>query len=82
MPSIVPWGRILEVTERLDHAGAVVAPLAEDEVREAARTLVDEHVVEAIAIVFLWSFKNAAHESRAKADRPRAVPGPVHDHLE
>jgi N-methylhydantoinase A len=66
VPSIVPWERILEVTERLDHAGAVVAPLADDEVRQAARTLVDEHAVEAIAIVFLWSFRNAAHESRAK----------------
>ena len=58
--------RILEVTERLDHAGDIVAPLNEDEVREAARTLVDDQGVEAIAIVFLWSFKNGAHESRAQ----------------
>ena len=67
VPAIVPWRRIIEVTERLDHAGAVVAPLADGEVRDAARALVEEHGVESIAIVFLWSFKNHAHEARAKA---------------
>ena len=65
VPTIAPWDRTLEVTERLDHAGDVVAPLAEDEVREAARLLV-ERGAEAIAIAFLWSFKNPVHEARAK----------------
>lgn len=65
VPTIVPWDRTLEVTERLDHAGDVVSPLSEDEVREAARLLV-QRGAEAIAIVFLWSFKNPAHEARAK----------------
>ena len=65
VPSLVPWNRIVEVSERLDHSGSVVAPLAEDEVREAARQLV-ERGAEAIAIVFLWSFRNNAHEKRTQ----------------
>lgn len=66
VPTIVPWDRTVEVTERLDHSGAVVAPLDEEQVREGARVLVEEHGVEALAIVFLWSFKNPRHEGRAK----------------
>jgi len=65
-PTIVDWERTLEVTERIDGSGLVVAPLDEDEVREAARRLIEEEGVEAIAIVFLWSFKNGAHEAAAK----------------
>lgn len=65
VPSLAPWNRILEVTERLDQAGSVVAPLAESEVREAAHHLV-ERGAEAIAIVFLWSFRNNIHEKRAQ----------------
>jgi N-methylhydantoinase A len=64
-PSIVPWDRIVEVTERLDYQGEMVAPLSDDDVREGAKQLV-EAGAEAIAVVFLWSFKNPAHELRAK----------------
>ena len=53
------------VRERIDQAGDVIVPLEEQDVREAARTLRDEGV-EAVAIAFLWSFINPAHERRAQ----------------
>ena len=66
-PQIVPWERLVEVTERIDYSGEVAAPLSDDEVLNAARTLVHDHEVEAIAICFLWSFVNGDHEQRAKS---------------
>src|SRR4029077_11393140 len=56
----------LTVSERLTPPrGEVLAPLDEAAAREAARVLRDEGV-EAIAICFLFSYLNAAHESRAR----------------
>jgi N-methylhydantoinase A/oxoprolinase/acetone carboxylase beta subunit len=56
----------LTVSERLaPPRGEVLAPLDEAAAREAARVLRDEGV-EAIAICFLFSYLNAAHESRAR----------------
>jgi N-methylhydantoinase A/oxoprolinase/acetone carboxylase beta subunit len=55
------------VTERLvPPRGEVLVPLDEAEVREAARAL-KAAGVEAIAICFLFSYLNPAHELRAKA---------------
>ncbi|MGM0362272.1 hydantoinase/oxoprolinase family protein [Streptomyces griseoaurantiacus] len=62
---LIPKERALEVTERVDHAGKVLVPLDEEEVRARARTLVDQGV-EAIAVCLLWSFKNPAHERRVR----------------
>ncbi|AGZ40903.1 hydantoin utilization protein A [Actinoplanes friuliensis DSM 7358] len=62
---LIPKNRALEVTERIDYAGNVLVPLDEDEVRQVARTLVDQGV-EAIAVCLLWSFKNPAHEQRIR----------------
>ena len=55
------------VSERLaPPKGEVVEPLAEDEVREAARALKAEGV-EAIAVCFLFSYIDPKHEERARA---------------
>lgn len=55
------------VTERLaPPSGAVVTPLAEAEVREAALELAAAQVT-SIAICFLYSYLNPEHERRAKA---------------
>ena len=54
------------ITERIDQSGQVAIPLDEDEVRQEAQRLRDEDV-EAVAIAFLWSFLNPAHERRAQA---------------
>jgi N-methylhydantoinase A len=62
---IVPRSLIREVAERVDSRGAVVVELNEDQAREAIAELRDEGV-EGIAISFLWSFKNGAHEQRLR----------------
>lgn len=53
-----------EVPERIDAAGEVVTALDQQAVLDRARELVDDGV-EAIAICFLFSFQNPAHERRA-----------------
>ena len=63
---LVPKSRVREVTERIDHAGAVVVALDEDEVRAAVSTLIDQGV-SAIAVSLLWSFRNPLHEHRIRA---------------
>ncbi|WP_254861579.1 hydantoinase/oxoprolinase family protein [Halovivax gelatinilyticus] len=62
---IVPRRRRIGVPGRIDANGEVSEPLDEDAVREAARELVDDHDVEAIAICFLHSYRNATHERQA-----------------
>jgi N-methylhydantoinase A/oxoprolinase/acetone carboxylase beta subunit len=63
------------VTERLaPPSGAVVAPLDEEEVREAALELRDAGVT-SIAICFLFSYLNPEHERRAKAIVEQHCPG-------
>lgn len=51
------------VTERIDHAGDVVEPLDEQQVRDAVRELRDAGV-ESIAVCLLFSFVNDVHERR------------------
>ena len=65
-PRPVPPRRILEVRERVLLDGTVATPLDEAGCREMARRL-RAMGVEAVAIVFLYSFANAAHEQRAAA---------------
>ena len=52
------------MTERVDFAGEVVEPLAEDEVREVARIL-KKREVETVAVCFINAFANPDHERRA-----------------
>lgn len=58
---IVPRHLVREVRERVDHAGKVLVPLDEEEVRVAVRSLIAEGV-ETFAIAFLWAFRNPEHE--------------------
>ncbi len=62
---LVPRDLRIGVTERVDAQGVVIAALDEDEVRAAWRQLRDAGV-EAVAIVFLFSFENPQHERRAR----------------
>jgi N-methylhydantoinase A len=55
----------LPVRERIGAAGEVVLPLNEDDVRTAARALLDAGI-RSIAIAFFNSFRNSSHEERAK----------------
>ncbi|MGI6152580.1 MAG: hydantoinase/oxoprolinase family protein [Christensenellaceae bacterium] len=61
----VPRYLTFGVEERINSEGGVEVPLNEDEVIAAAKQLA-EYNVEAIAVCFLWSPVNAAHERRAK----------------
>jgi N-methylhydantoinase A len=70
---IVPKRLIRGVSERVDCLGAVVAQLNEEEAEKAIRELVAEGV-EAIAICFLWSFRNSRHELRVKELVERIAP--------
>ena len=65
-PPIVPRYLRMEVRERLDWTGAVVAPLDEDSVRQCTQELLT-FGVDSIAICFLHAYANPAHEKRAAA---------------
>ena len=61
----VPRERILGVQERLDMFGNVVIPLRQQDVAEAARKLIAAGA-ETIAVMFLFSHMNPAHEKLAE----------------
>lgn len=63
---LAPRDLRLEVTERVGPTGEVLQPLQEAEVRAAAREL-KAAGAEAVAICFLHSYANPAHELRAAA---------------
>lgn len=61
---LIPRYLCYEVTERMTSEGAVLQPLAENEVRQVVHQIKKEGV-EAIAVCFLHSYINASHEKRA-----------------
>src|SRR3954463_11655323 len=62
---IVPKKLIRGVSERVDCFGEVVVALNEKETEKAIQELLAEGV-EAIAVCFLWSFRNTRHELQVK----------------
>ena len=62
-PRPVPPSLILEVPERVELNGNVLVALDEEACRQAVRHLANQGV-EAIAVCFLYSFLNPAHERR------------------
>jgi N-methylhydantoinase A len=70
---IVPKRLIRGVSERVDCFGEVVVSLNEKESEDAIRALVAEGV-QAIAICFLWSFRNPDHELKVKRLVERLAP--------
>ena len=58
-------GMIQGVSERMDCKGEVVVPLNRDEVVKAVKEL-EKNGVEAVAVVFLWSFLNPSHEQEVR----------------
>src|SRR5919106_4382153 len=74
-PPLVPRERVLGVRGRIDVFGEEALPLREEDVREAAVTLLDAGV-EGVCVSLLFSYRNAEHELRvgeileeAKAER-------------
>ncbi len=64
----------LGVGERMNHAGKVTQALSEEDVRTAAGHFRDEEVA-AVAVAFLWSIVNPAHEQRAAEILAEELPG-------
>ena len=64
-PPLVTRDNVLEVEERVDHKGNVIAPLNESDVLRAIREL-REKDIEAVGVCYLFSFRNPAHELRTK----------------
>jgi N-methylhydantoinase A len=62
------------IPERLDFRGQVVTPLDEGAVREAVRRL-RRQGIESIAVCFLFSFLNPAHEQRVREIIAEEYPG-------
>jgi len=70
---IVPKRLSRGVSERVDCFGEVVVELNESEAEHAIRELVEQGV-QAIAICFLWSFRNAQHELNVRQLVERLAP--------
>lgn len=73
---IVPRRLRFGVAERVLADGSVRTPLDEGALRAAARELRDAKV-EAVAVVFLHSYRNSAHEARAGEILAEELPGVV-----
>jgi N-methylhydantoinase A len=71
---VVPRERRYEITERVRFDGTVEQPLDTAELETAANAL-RAAGVEAIAICFLHSYRDAAHEQTARAIVERLAPG-------
>ncbi len=71
---LVPRKLRLTVKERVGPGGRVIEPLDEDGVREAAEVFRREGA-EAVAVCFLHSYVNPAHEARAAEILRQALPG-------
>ena len=69
----VPRYLRLPVTERVNYAGEVTKALDETSVKAAIETLRNENV-ESVAVAFLWSIMNSAHEQRVKDMINEALP--------
>ena len=63
-----------EVAERIDYAGEVLEPLDEDGAREVAR-LLGRHEVATVAVCFINSYANPAHELRMREILEEELPG-------
>ncbi len=71
---LVPRRWRFEITERIDAQGAVVTPLAEAEI-PALIDAIRAAELQTVAVSFLFSFLNDAHERRVGAALRHALPG-------
>jgi len=73
-PAVAPQSLTREIPERSDYAGNVLLPLDRDAVRQAARELKAAEI-ESIAVCYLFSFMNPAHERETRALILEQYPG-------
>jgi len=72
----VPPQHIWEIAGRIDHTGDETGQLDEASIRDAARAIAGEGI-DSVAVVFLHSYANPAHERRAGAILAEMLPGAV-----
>ena len=72
-PPLVPRYLRLGVSERIDYAGKIVQPLAEEEVLKVCKTFIKEGI-EAVAICTLFSFLNDKHEKQIRKIVEKELP--------
>ena len=72
---LAPRRRIMGINERLYPDGSVDVPLDDQQVGEAIDDLVNTHGVDAVAVCYLFSFANPAHEERTREIILRRHPG-------
>ena len=72
--TLIPRRRRFEVTERVGADGAIVTPLAENEIDALVAALAAAQV-DAVAVSLLFSFLNPQHERRLAARLRAALPG-------
>jgi N-methylhydantoinase A/oxoprolinase/acetone carboxylase beta subunit len=63
---LAPKRRRVGIAERIAADGSIVTPLDEAAVRRAVAWLVEEHRIEALAVCYLFSFRNPRHELRTR----------------
>ena len=71
---LVPMNRIRGIRERADYKGDVLLQLDEAETEAAIRDLVESEGVDSLAVSFLWSFYNPAHEQKVRDIAARVAP--------
>jgi N-methylhydantoinase A len=59
---LIVEGAVLELHERVDASGAVVVALDEARAAELVAEFVQRYRLDSVAVAFLWSFANPAHE--------------------
>lgn len=64
VPDLLKRSAIAEVEERTDWSGDELVPLNEEQTVAELRRLVEEEEVDALAVCFLHSYANEAHEQR------------------
>jgi len=73
-PPYIPRHLTFEITERLSAEGDVLVPLDENQVREVLSSFKGQGI-EAVAVSFLWSIINDAHENRVAELIKEILPG-------
>ena len=73
-PALIPRRHIRVVEERINVTGEILTPMKEADVVAAARYFREENI-EAVAVSFLWSFRNPVHELRVRELLEQELPG-------
>ena len=73
-PALIPRRHIRVVEERINVTGEILTPMKEADVISAARYFREENI-EAVAVSFLWSFRNPVHELRVREILEQELPG-------